>query len=334
MLKTIAAALSLAVLGIAALLFWPADHATDPAARAAYMAKPHMQLASYKFDRDSSLLSRVKAPPDFILAFLREYDSAPEYAAAEPTAGQKELIGSLLSALPETVTALLEERLLGVYLVKNFKGNGFTTPLLAPEDEEGAYVWLVINPASFSSTLSQTLSGREQSAFTAGAGAVAAVCPGKDGKELPGAAYALSHEIGHAVDYIKTVSPFVTEDFYKLKYVMPPEIKSWGGWLNYSTPRPEFDHKLRGKARFYGMGGGPLLETSDAEPLYSWLAGSPYTSLYGSQNWAEDFAEKFSFAYLSALQDGRPCAIVYPGGKFAPGPLAATRAEHSFSRFE
>lgn len=299
--------------------------------RAAYMAKPHMRLANYNFIPASQLETRLKPAPDFLLDFLRRYDNTTAYATAMPTPEQRRIFAKLVSQLPAGVRKHLQTRLLGVYLVSNFLGNGLATPLYDGGPDSPNYVWLVLNSAAFDRTLEETLSSRESSAFMAGSG-ISVKCH----RKISGAAYAFSHEIGHALDYISGITPYVSPDYAQMKLQKPADAlrMPWERWSNYSKLPDVADSPLRKKIKFYGLDGGPILRAEDAEELYAWLNDSPFVSLYASQNWAEDIAEKFSYAYLTRLQGGKPCEVIYPGGRFAPGKVAQAESEALYTRFD
>ena len=328
----------IAVLAALTLLTWPAKRAlfVKPAAisakkRAEMLAQPALHAENYKLDPSSSLESRMGPPPDFLLEWLRKYDGVPGYKSYAPSPEQKKLTAGFLEKLPSKMRAAFKERLLGIYFVENFTGNGMSDLALGSGGKK--YAWMVVNPAGFSKSLSQTLTAREDSVFRS-SGTVSVTC----GKPLPGVYYSIAHEGTHVYDYVEGITPFVEPDWYELlNGSPPPRYRPWAVWRGYDLPAGKFDFKLRHNLRFFGLEGGPRLEASDAKKLYKQLNGSPFTSLYGSQNWAEDTAELLVYAVLKRETGEPPCKVIYPDGAggvrfFVPGKLADLRAEYLYDK--
>lgn len=316
-----AAALTLAWLGRAVYLRAVYPEPISPSKRQELLAQPALRAANYAFDPASPLESRIGPPPLFLLNWLRSLDGRPGYTGYTPTTAQRRMIAGWFDLLPVGMREVLRERLLGVYLVNDFLGNGLSNLVIG--DDGGKYAWAVINAAGLSKTLSGTLTEREASVFRGGG--VSVDCGGAG--EPPGAFYAFFHETAHAYDYTAGITPYVEREWEELLSGRPPKKRRrWDVWAAYEKPLPEHGHPLRAKLRFYGMGGGPLLDISEAGALYGWLEKSPFASLYGSQNWAEDAAELAVYNAIKA-ELGGPCRVVYPGRGFTPGPAAAARAE-------
>jgi hypothetical protein len=321
-----AAAFLLAWLGRAAYLRAVYPEPMSAEKRRELLSQPVLHAANYRFDPASTLESRIGPPPLFLLNWLRSLDDRPGYTGYTPTPAQRRMIAAWFDLLPGNMREVLRERLLGVYLVNDFLGNGLSNLVLGSDG--GKYSWAVINTAGLSKTLSGTLTEREASVFKGGG--VSVDCGGAG--EPPGAFYTFFHEMTHAYDYTSGITPYVEREWEELLRGRPPKKRQrWDVWAAYEKPLPEHDHPLRTKLRFYGMGGGPLLDISEAGALYAWLEKSPFTSLYGTQNWAEDAVERVVHKAISDKLGG-PCRVVHPGGVFTPGPAAAARSEELYLR--
>ncbi|KAF0125262.1 MAG: hypothetical protein FD189_1784 [Elusimicrobia bacterium] len=319
-------AFALAVAALAAVVYFAWHRAAYPGPmrpeqRERLLSQPALKAENYDFDPTSPLKDRIGPPPPFLLDWLRDLDDRPGYKGRVPTAAQREMLAGWFGLMPERMRAVLKEKLLGVYLVDGFLGNGLSNMVIGKDGRK--YAWAVLNTEGFSRTLSATLTGREASVFKGGG--VSVDCGGAG--EPPGIFYPFFHEMTHAYDYVAGVTPYVEKEWYELIEGGPPRRKQrWDVWAAYEKPLPEHDHPLRAKLRFYGIGGGPLLDISEAAALYAWLGESPFTSLYGAQNWAEDAVELMVYKAVRARL-GRPCAVRYGAGKeFRPGPLAESRA--------
>lgn len=166
---------------------------------------------------------------------------------------------------------------------------------------------MVFNPAAFQQTLSQTLTRREHSVFR-GKAAVS-IDAGKGGS---GMLYSVAHESAHAFDYVAGLTPYT--DGGVAEALSRPTGVSWDVWDSYRQPRPENDFPLRSSLHFYGFN-PPSLKASQAAQVYAQLSSSPFASLYGSVNWADDAADLFVFQHLTVAL-GRPYRIQLrgPGG--------------------
>lgn len=279
----------------------------------------HADLASYAFRPGSPLEDRIAAVPDKFLAYFSAADGRPDYRAYAPSAADKALLLEYLRLMPPSVERLFRERCAALWFVENFQGNGMTGWVGGRPGE--TFFFMVLNPDSLRRTLSETLTERERSCFVPARGFGVSV---DAGTKYKGLAYALFHEAAHAADYVRGVTPYVEPG-------IPPEYsppaKGDGGlfsqvWQDYGRPFPKNEFYLRDKITFYGFGGGPRIEITEAAGAHKLLAASPFVSLYGAKSWAEDFAELVSFG-LIAGRLGQPYRVVFeaPGG-------ARTEAAH------
>ncbi len=317
----LSAVLLLGWIGRAVYLRWAYPEPMSPEKRRELLEQPALRAANYAFDPASAPESRIGPPPLFLLNWLRSLDRRPGYTGYTPTQAQRRMIAGWFDLMPEKMREVLRERLIGIYLVNDFLGNGLSNLVLGDDGQK--YAWAVINPSGLSKTLSETLTEREASVFK-GRG-VSVDCGGAD--EPPGAFYTFFHELTHAYDYTSGITPYVEREWEELLHGRPPKKRErWDVWAAYETPLKEHDSPLRKRISFYGIGGGPLLEASEAPAVYAWLEKSPFSSLYGAQNWAEDAVELMVYNAVTGRL-GRPCVVRYgQGAEFRPGARAAERA--------
>lgn len=343
MIKKLLIALGVLAAAFAGYFAWLVVSPMKGLDRERELAQPALRLESYKFDPSSPVSDRIGPPPPFLLEFAIGVDNAPEYKPYAPSPAEKKIILDMYAALPARMKKTFRERLLGVYFIDGFRGGGLSN--LVPGPEGRHYGWMVLNPSGFKSSLSEVLSVREDSVFTS-SGTAAVMCP-----KLPGVFYSFNHEAAHVYDYVAGITPYVEAEWYELLNGRAPPETSWGGvWEDFNQPVGEADFEGRTELRFYGFGGGPRIEPDDAGTLYAALRGTPFISLYGSQNWAEDAAELFFFGML-ARRTGKaePLSVAHripkisklpagPGnkpitmrtfgiGEFFPGPAARARSK-------
>jgi hypothetical protein len=267
----------------------------------AALKNPNKKLKSYAFNPDSSLESRVGPAPTFLVETLKKWDNKKDYEPYTPTSEENALLRAWLAALPAKMREAFRKRLIGMFFVKNLVGNGLTDFAL---DEKGnIYPLIVFNPVGFGRTLSQTLTLRDASAFKGDAEILVNCGEGERGMQ-----YTVLHEGTHAYDFIRGVTPYVDDvEVYATRGGKGLDA-SWDVWASDSRPKPQWDYPARHKIHFYGLSGGPELDANEASAVYAQLAASPFVSLYGSQSWAEDVAELFTFYHLTrALK--RECEV-------------------------
>jgi hypothetical protein len=270
-----------------------------------FLSQPHMQLKSYGFDPKSPLESRIGSCPGFLVDFMKSMDNKTDYQSYTPTPQETELIRGYLATLPAPMRQAYQERLVGIYFIKNFTGNGMSDWLV---DEAGqVYAWLVLNPAAFQKTISETLTAREASVFQGDAG-VTVDC----GTKYKGGLYTILHEGLHVYDYVRGVTPYVGNMVVHATRSGKGLGVSWDVWEKIDKPRPEAAFPYRDKLHFYGMNGGPAIPASEARQVYQALMNTPFPSLYSTRSWAEDAAELFTFYHLTRVLK-QPYAIRVAG---------------------
>jgi len=257
---------------------------------------PAKNIKNYTFDSRIPLVDRVKQVPDFLLNHWKKRDKRENYTAYMPSSEEITIIQDYLSMLPQLHQKVLKERLIGIYFVNNFHGSGLTDYILA--DTSNLYLIIIVNPRTLNTSLSQWLTLRENSCFMNNASRlrVEVDC----GQELSGFMYVLLHEASHGVDYIMQYTPYPEIDLLQISdYKIGNRLFVDGVWKKYSQPTMENNFSLRNKITFYGFGRGPKLKIEDAIEVYKQLSDTAYISLYGSQSWAEDFAELVTFFHLT-----------------------------------
>lgn len=290
------------------------------------LASPQYKLKTYAFDPKSTLDSRLGPCPKALLELLKEQDERKDYEGYAPTPAEAALLRGYLATLPPKMTQAFEERLLGVWFVKNFTGNGMSSWVLG---KDGAlYAWIVLNPSGFSRSISQTLTARDASLFKDSPGLSIDA-----GDKYSGIFYTILHEGTHAYDYIRGITPYV-EEFPALARGKALDA-SWDVWRKIDAPRTDAVLPLRDKLHFYGLAGGPALAAAEARPLYTALAKSPFASLYGSQSWAEDVADLVTFHHLAVVLK-QPYQIMLPPSGREKGltvePMKTGRAKERAER--
>ena len=250
--------------------------------------------SSYRIIKARSLGDLVDRCPPVVLEAWKKWDCREDYRPYLPTDAEKARISADLLKLPPLTRRVMKKRLLGIYFITNILGSGRTDWVL---DKEGnMYCYLVFNPRVLHMGMSELISWKEQTCFRKNSGDEKIEISVSGGES--GFFYIALHESTHLVDYVRQVTPY-TEEEVKTFYAQSPKEtaftrNTWCG-LNKTCRTWPFT----GKVRFYGLGGPPLADRREAIDLYRGLENSPFFSLYGTMNWAEDLAEFLTFYHLT-----------------------------------
>lgn len=257
--------------------------------------RPEKRLASYAFDPKSSLLSRVQAAPDILIAYLEGIDKKGTYTPYLPTVEEMAMIGEYLEKLPPLHKRVLRERLVGIYFIHTFWGSGMADYVLDDQDE--LYAIMIINPETMKHDMSAWMTYRENTIFKKDDGSirVAVDC----GTEYNGLMYALLHETTHIVDYVKNYTPYPDRDMKLLGKARAETEFVKHVWADFNGPVARYDDPRRKDIALYGFRNGPHLSLKDAAPLYDILSRTPFASLCGWIAWPEDLAEYVTWYHVT-----------------------------------
>jgi hypothetical protein len=335
-LVVLLAAVLLATALLGSVLAGCASQGKGGSARERIAAAPAMNLRNYKFDPASPLADRIGPAPKIVLEHLEQVDGRDDYAAYDPTGTERQLTLRYLDLLPAWFDAMLKERLVGIYFVENLLGTAFSELVLDKADK--VHVFIAINPATLRTGLSAWMTAREASCFSGAAGSSS----GADGvfvdcgETYQALLYALVHECGHVADYVYHYTPYVEPIIEELGLGVrgTPFVESI--WKEYATPDARADFPGRADVTFYGIGGGPKIPLADAAGLYQHLSTSPFPSLYAAQNWAEDFAECFTWYFITDRLGQSYRVGIRSGGKVETEyePIYGARVVHRFPQLD
>ena len=256
---------------------------------------PAKDGSGLNIEKNASLTARVHSNANQVLKFLRELDENPGYEYHNLSASENQLLKSYLEIMPPAYLDTMRQHLTGIYFVKDFVSSAYTEWFIKPDGK--IYLIMVFNPELLKESLSEGLQRRAETVFKKGR-IDFSIRFSKKGDTSRSLLFYLAHELTHAYDYIKGVSPYLDTEhqaFFKKPLESCPFAAS--AWKDIRKPLHPFENS--DKISFYGFRKGPHLEASDAVPLFEALVVSDFVSLYASQSWGEDIAETFSYAYLS-----------------------------------
>lgn len=132
----------------------------------------------------------------------------------------------------------------------------------------------------------------------------------ESGADESGLLYVLLHEATHGVDYVHGLTPLVVEGMRRYRASIPAETPFTRAiWRSYDVPVPSFQFHGRPSISFYGFDRGPKMDLLQGLSVYRALTNTPFATLYGAQNWAEDLAD-LTTLYCLEKRGAAPLRIV------------------------
>lgn len=288
-------------------------------------------LKNYGFSHKNSLEKRIKPAPNMVLKAWKKIDQKDGYKSYTPNNEEMLSVKNALDFLPEPVQELLRQRLIGLYFISGFISSGATDWVT---DEKGnIFTYMIINPDTLRLSISDLLTLKENTCFKQDGKTEVQIA--LDLQTHKGITYILLHEAAHAVDYVCNVTPFTEHSIQRFMDLIPESTPFTAGiWKNYNDPVSDFTFRKR--ISFYGINANEKdkINISYAKEMYRELNLSPFISLYGSLNWAEDLSELFAFYHLTEKNGDSYIITVYENGrpvysaKPAKNPKTVNRFKH------
>lgn len=256
--------------------------------------EPYRILNNFNFSENKKIISKIDLPPAFVLRYLKELDGKDDYIPYMPDAHQKKMIDSLIKRLPVLHQKVFQKRLIGIYFVKNFTGNGFTEWVL--DENDHIYFFMVFNYSVLHKSIDEAIAARIESCFIPDSEYSIKAEVSKKEKAL---FYLLLHEGAHGVDYVMRLQKYVDPQSFYFQKRFPIQLKYEENiWKSYNNPLKEYDFSFRDKITFYGLSRGPKIKFSNSARLYRNFEKSVFPSIYASLSWAEDLAESLTLYHL------------------------------------
>ncbi len=247
------------------------------------LTHPAKKLDSFEHI-EGNLIDKIGSPNDVLMDYLMFMDCRKGiYKSYQPTANELETIKSVFKQIPRKLKEAVEDRIIGIYFVKNFLGSGLADWV---KDENGnVYTFMVFNSVLLKQTATERITMRERSAFISEDSYKLTYNLG----DVSAFSFIFYHELMHVYDYIYRATPgekHLYTDQHTEKHAFTKGI-----WESSYQPVSKYDFPNRNKLHFYGIGGEPKIKISHAPQIYRHLERSPFVSIYGSMSFLEDFAE-------------------------------------------
>jgi len=238
--------------------------------------RPAQLLKNFDGHANQPLVERLVPVPDLLLDELRTSDRRPDYRSHSLTSAERAAFTRGLDRLPAPLKRVLEAQVIGISFIDGFAGGGMTWGLHnGPQHKE----WLLFNAKVLSTTLSEWLTYRDNTAFVlAGSGYRLEEIPSTD---LPAVSYLVLHEASHVYDFLHGVTPQTQ-------------------WGNRAEGTQDYLH--RQELHFYDVESLPKVAAGDLPEAFTGLMASGSPSFYGSQTSLEDWAELVTYGLLKRDQ--------------------------------
>lgn len=260
------------------------------------------------------------APPELI-EFMHLDNAFQGYSERPvPVSRDSEILREVeaaMATLPRVIRRIAEKRLFYIALVRDLGGGTGYMDVVAGTDGSAAGGFIVLDEGALSRTANAWASWREGSPFQPGPGwniEVRIEAPQNDTR-VNAIRYILLHELGHIVDAVLGVTQIgggntqniADNGFYVLSWTHPPPSQTTV--LPGDENRSRFDDAWpdRQKLGFYSFDASAF-GIADVVPVYQWLNGTNFPTLYAASSSAEDFAESF-VNYVHVVLDERPFDI-------------------------
>lgn len=275
-------------------------------------------LRSYQalpFDR------RVVVAPAKLLDYLNidnrlnDLPNRPRYTRPDP-----QFLGDIQSALEElplVVKTLVDSRLMGIFLVQDLGGTGYTD-YVYDDHHAAAGAFIVLDVDVLTRVANTWATWKENTPFNASPGFKldATIESATEDNRKQALQYILLHELGHVASVGRRIHPpwdawdCVSDPpggypFFELSWKLSgePDCKVISRFDQPGSDQPGFQYR---KDLVYYF--GAKLPLSDGPAVYAELDRTNFPSLYAATSPGDDFAESF-VTYVHTILMGKPFEI-------------------------
>lgn len=272
--------------------------------------------AFWQADRARPLVQRVGPAPPRLVEYLNldnVLNGFPERPrAAAPDAAFIQDVKDAIAELPPEVWALFGERLVGIYLVEDLGGTGYTDAVLGADKQQVAGLVVLDAAVLARRTANAWATWKENTPFKARDGyrLQARIEADADDNRKNAIQYILLHELGHVLSIggdihppwnpqPKEVPASARYPYFDLSWKIDREANK------YTTVFDAQFSQRKNVAYYFGA----KLDATDILPTYASLEKTSFPSLYAATHPGDDFAEAFA-SYVHVVLQKRPWEIV------------------------
>jgi hypothetical protein len=252
---------------------------------------PQVSFFTKEIDLSMPVENRIQVAPENVISWLNKMDSTDRYSPYTLTEDEQLLFSNYLQQLPEKYRQIIKEKVVAVYFIENYMGGGMTNEAF---DKNGnMYMVWFYNPEILHRTIGDWISYRENSYFNGDSPGISITVECTN--EYTALMHTLLHEASHVYDFYYHITPFTMLSLKNENSALRTDFTEMV-WVEFNLPIDGYDFFYFVTLFSYGL--GPAQSKLLAFGLYEFLLKTPFSTLYASQNWAEDFAESFTWYYL------------------------------------
>jgi len=271
--------------------------------------------AFWQTDRARPVVERLGPAPPKLVEYinldniLNGYPERPR--AAAPDAAFLQDVKDAIAELPLEVWALFGERLVGIYLVEDLGGTGYTDAVLGPDRKQVAGMIVLDAAVLAQRTANAWATWKENTPFKARDGyrLEARIEADADDNRKNAIRYILLHELGHVLSIggdihppwnpqPKEVPASARYPYFDLSWKIDREANKYVTLFDGAFPQ------RKNTAYYFGA----KLDATDMLPTYANLEKTSFPSLYAATHPGDDFAEAFA-SYVHVVLQKRPWEI-------------------------
>jgi hypothetical protein len=247
---------------------------------------PIQRIENYNKNTDLSIEERLLIVSPIIINLLNDMDNVDNYSSYELDYDEKTLFMDYYALLPPKFKNIIFEKVLGIYFIENYLGGGMTLPIFSNNGD--MYMVIFFNPEILHQDISKWINYRDNSIFANTDSSISVSI--EISSEYRALIHTLFHETCHVYDFYKFVTPV------RNRKIIPTEFIN-NVWNNFDEPIKEYNFTERNSLSFYDQ--GERIDKAYALNIFMALIDTPFSSLYGSTTWLEDFAETFTWYFLN-----------------------------------
>ncbi len=280
-----------------------------------YDKHPVKTIRYWDYDwRNTPLGDRIDSAPAELVEYIdldnriNGYTEVPETTTCSDELRQA--FESIVKSMPDNICEILEQRLIGIYAVKDLGTSGYAEAIKDKDGQERYAIIVLDNEILSLKKANEWATWRENSFFvsTEGANKVDAVIETEDNETTTNAVrYILLHEIGHVLGLVCNIHPSWNDTISKGDIVRYPFLEF--SWTVNEEDKvvSKFDESFpeRSMLRAYSFDNSKIQNADIASTYQNFLNRTDFVSLYAATNLWDDFAESFTI-YFHTIIDKRP----------------------------
>lgn len=250
---------------------------------------PHKSIHFYIGSNTNNVNDKIQNASSKVIKYLCEMDGNKKYKNHVLTENEKKLFLEYYSFLPESYKKVISEKVYAIYFIDGLSYGGMADYIF--DDNNNMFCILFVNSKVLQKNLSDWLEERDNSPFKSvnRNNKIAVKCS----SEYKGLLHTLVHESSHIYDYFNHITPYTEPNLKELGVGNTDFVNVWE---EYFLPKEQYRNEQIRNVSFWGFGN--KISINNANPIIGYLIKSPFSSVYGAKNWADDFAETYTFYYL------------------------------------